>query len=193
MFTGIVTHLGMLKSQNNSSFVFQTDKSFLKEVKNGSSVAVNGACLTVVYRSVDRFKVEMMPETLKRTVFGQIKVGDVVNLELSLLANGRINGHFVLGHVDGVGEVVDIKEEGNSRVFTFRIPKELGRYIASKGSIAVNGVSLTVISVKKDTFSVGIIPYTLKNTNFGKLRIGDKVNIEVDVLARYLERMNVKS
>lgn len=193
MFTGIVTHIGKLKSRKNSSFVFQADKSFLKNIKVGSSVAVCGACLTVISKTPNSFGVELMPETLRRTVFGKLKVGDLVNFELSLEAGGRLDGHFVLGHVDGLAKVLSIEIEGNSRIFTFNVSKELAKYIAKKGSIALDGVSLTVISSDRDCFSVGIIPYTFKNTNFGKLKVGDEVNMEVDVLARYLEKLYVKN
>ena len=190
MFTGIISHLGKVKKIKGNEFSFSAGSSFLKNIKKGSSVAINGVCLTTIGRtSHDSFKVEVMPETLKRTMFGDLKKGDLVNLELALLANGRLEGHFVQGHVDGVGIISSIKKEENSHLFTFKIGKGLNRYVAEKGSIAMNGISLTVIEARGDLFTVGIIPYTWNHTMMKNLKVGDKVNIEVDILAKYVERI----
>lgn len=187
MFTGIISHLGKVKSFKNSVLTIEAGRSLTKNLKRGSSIAVNGACLTVEKLGVQPlFTVEVMPETLKRTNLGDLKVGDLVNLELPLGAGSRIEGHFVQGHVDGVGKVKSIVREKNSHIFQIDITKALVRYIVEKGSIAVNGVSLTVIRVGPSNFSVGIIPYTFRNTNFSTLKVGDSVNIEVDILAKYV-------
>ena len=161
----------------------------IKQVKNGDSVAVNGVCLTVIDKRADLFQVEVMPETLKRTALGGLKSGDIVNLELAMKAADRFAGHIVQGHIDGVATVKSIKQKGNSRLFTFEVPKQLGRYIVEKGSVAVNGISLTVIDTNNKTFTVGIIPYTWRHTMLSSAKVGDRVNIEVDILAKYLEKL----
>ena len=187
MFTGIISHLGKVKNIKGNEFSFSVGASFLKIIKKGSSVAVNGVCLTVVGRSSqDSFKIEVMPETLNRTVLGDLKKGDLVNLELSLSASGRFEGHIVQGHVDGKATAVNIDKEGNSFIFKFRVDKSLTSYLVNKGSVCINGISLTVIEAKNDFFSVGIIPYTWNHTMIKNLKVGDKVNIEVDILAKYI-------
>ena len=189
MFTGIISYIGKVKSFQNSQLLVKADRSFTKQVKNGDSVAVNGVCLTVIDKRADLFQVEVMPETLKRTALGGLKSGDIVNLELAMKAADRFAGHIVQGHIDGVATVKSIKQKGNSRLFTFEVPKQLGRYIVEKGSIAVNGISLTVIDASNKTFTVGIIPYTWRHTMLSSAKVGDRVNIEVDILAKYLEKL----
>ena len=189
MFTGIISHLGKVKSFQNSQLSVRVVRSLIKQVKNGDSVAVNGVCLTVIDKRADLFQVEVMPETLKRTALGGLKSGDIVNLELAMKAADRFAGHIVQGHIDGVATVKSIKQKGNSRLFTFEVPKQLGRYIVEKGSIAVNGISLTVIDASNKTFTVGIIPYTWRHTMLSSAKVGDRVNIEVDILAKYLEKL----
>ena len=189
MFTGIISHLGKVKSFQNNQLSVRVDRSLIKQVKNGDSVAVNGVCLTVIDKRADLFQVEVMPETLKRTALGGLKSGDIVNLELAMKAADRFAGHIVQGHIDGVATVKSIKQKGNSRLFTFEVPKQLGRYIVEKGSIAVNGISLTVIDASNKTFTVGIIPYTWRHTMLSSAKVGDRVNIEVDILAKYLEKL----
>ena len=189
MFTGIISHLGKVKSFQNSQLSVRVDRSLIKQVKNGDSVAVNGVCLTVIDKRADLFQVEVMPETLKRTALGGLKSGDIVNLELAMKAADRFAGHIVQGHIDGVATVKSIKQKGNSHIFTFEVPKQLGRYIVEKGSIAVNGISLTVIDASNKTFTVGIIPYTWRHTMLSSAKVGDRVNIEVDILAKYLEKL----
>lgn len=190
MFTGIISHLGKVKGYKNNTFKIEAKKSFCRQIKKGSSVAVNGICLTVKAKTGNNlFEVEVIPETLRRTNFSDLKSGDFVNLELPLIASDRFAGHIVQGHVDGMAVVNNIKREGNSHIFTFKVPKLLAGYIVEKGSIAINGVSLTVIGVGNTYFTVGIIPYTWQHTMFGKVKIGDRVNIEVDILAKYLEKL----
>ena len=189
MFTGIISHIGKVKSFQNNQLLVKADRSLIKQVKNGDSVAVNGVCLTVIDKRADLFQVEVMPETLKRTALGGLKSGDIVNLELAMKAADRFAGHIVQGHIDGVATVKSIKQKGNSRLFTFEVPKQLGRYIVEKGSIAVNGISLTVIDASNKTFTDGIIPYTWRHTMLSGAKVGDRVNIEVDILAKYLEKL----
>ena len=189
MFTGIISHIGKVKSFQNNQLLVKADRSLIKQVKNGDSVAVNGVCLTVIDKRADLFQVEVMPETLKRTALGGLKSGDIVNLELAMKAADRFAGHIVQGHIDGVATVKSIKQKGNSRLFTFEVPKQLGRYIVENGSIPVNGISLTVIDARNKTFTVGIIPYTWRHTMLSSAKVGDRVNIEVDILAKYLEKL----
>lgn len=190
MFTGIITNLGKVIYKSKNKLTIKTDRTFTNELSTGASIAVNGACLTVTSKpSFDSFSVEIMPETLKRTMLGKLKVDDLVNLELSVSANTLLSGHIVQGHVDGIGKVEGIKKEGNSKLFTIKIPSQLSKYIVEKGSIALNGISLTTIEVGKDYFTVGIIPYTWKHTMLSKLQPGNLVNIETDILAKYLEKL----
>ena len=189
MFTGIISYIVKVKSFQNSQLLVKADRSFTKQVKNGDSVAVNGVCLTVIDKRADLFQVEVMLETLKRTALGGLKSGDIVNLELAMKAADRFAGHIVQGHIDGVAAVKSIKQKGNSHIFTFEVPKQLGRYIVEKGSVAVNGISLTVIDTNNKTFTVGIIPYTWRHTMLSSTKVGDRVNIEVDILAKYLEKL----
>ena len=195
MFTGIISHLGKVESINVARFAFSAPASFIKNLKKGSSVAINGVCLTLKNSpSARNFNVDLMPETVKRSTFSHFKKGDLANLELAMSANSRFEGHIVQGHIDGVAKLSSVKKQGNSRILSFEVPDHLGKYIVEKGSIAVNGISLTVIYVKNDDFSVGIIPYTWENTMLKQLKVSDKVNIEVDILAKYLEKLvkNVK-
>jgi riboflavin synthase len=192
MFTGIVSYIGTFKARKNSSFSFGGPKDFLGKLKVSGSVCVNGVCLTVKGIKDGKFNVDVMPETLRRTNLGNLEEGCEVNLELSLRLGDEFGGHMVSGHIDGTAEVKTIKREGNSQVFTFKLAEGLAKYLVGKGSIAVNGVSLTVIAGTGNSFSVGIIPYTLENTNFGRLKVGDSVNIEVDMMAKYVEKLVAK-
>ncbi|OGD85619.1 riboflavin synthase subunit alpha, partial [Candidatus Curtissbacteria bacterium RBG_13_35_7] len=175
MFTGIVSYLGKVQSIKSNTLVFEVDKILAKKLKKGDSISINGACLTIENKSVNSFGVHIIGETRKRTNLGLLKSSDLVNLELPMAVNGKFAGHIVQGHIDGVGLVKSIKKERNSCIFSFKVTKFISKYIVEKGSIAVNGVSLTVISVKADSFTVGIIPYTWENTNFKILKTGDKV------------------
>lgn len=190
MFTGIITHLGKVESIYNSKYTFSADSSFFKQVRGGSSVSVNGVCLTVISNpKSNRFTVEVMPETARKTMLVNLAIGDMVNLELPATYKTFLSGHIVQGHVDGVGTSIEIIKEENSRILTIGIDKELTSYIVEKGSISVNGISLTVISIGESYFTVGIIPYTWKHTMLYTIRIGDRVNIEVDIIAKYVEKL----
>lgn len=189
MFTGIISHLGSFLGKEGPTFSFKVADALLEKVAVADSIAVNGVCLTVIGLLKGGFTADLIPETLKRTNLGTLKVHDVVNLELPLGAGGSFDGHMVQGHIDGKAVVGAITKKGNSRLFKFRLEGDLDKYIVEKGSIAINGVSLTVIDVSDHSLTVGIIPYTFKNTNFGNLKVGDLVNIEVDMMAKYVEKL----
>lgn len=190
MFTGIITHIGRLDRRENSTFTFKTSQSFCQRIDRSSSVAVNGVCLTVLSESGNNnFSVDIMPETARRTMLGKLKIGNLVNLELPVTAQQLLSGHIMQGHVDGVGRIKRIKKEGNGQLLTITIPKNLSKYIVKKGSIAVNGISLTVINAGSTDFTVGIIPYTWQHTMLKHSTMGDFVNIEVDIFAKYLEKL----
>ncbi|MBI4084796.1 MAG: riboflavin synthase [Candidatus Levybacteria bacterium] len=186
MFTGIITHLGICKDKSDSGILISAPKSFANVLKKGSSVAVNGICLTITSKSDSSFRVDIMPETWKKTAMSKLSPHDVVNLELPMAANGRFEGHIAQGHVDGVAKIVKIEKKKNSWVFKFKTHKKLTSFMIEKGSVAVNGISLTIISVTKTTFTVGIIPYTFTNTMLYNAKINDLVNIETDMLGKYL-------
>lgn len=190
MFTGIIYHIGKLESKKSSVFTFSAPLSFLKNVKQGTSISVNGTCLTV-YESPKRqtFSVQLMPETVKKTVFNNLELGEDVNLELPATAQTFLSGHIVQGHVDGVGRVIKIGRQGNSQVLTIGVPKNLISYIVPKGSIAINGISLTVVDVIGRFFTVSITPFTWQHTMFKQSKVGDVLNIEVDILAKYIEKL----
>jgi riboflavin synthase len=198
MFTGIVEELGEVVAitERGDSAVLQVRAATVAEdVTHGASIAVNGVCLTVVGQQADpvgalvRLEFDVMAETLKRSVIGALKPGDRVNLERAARVDSRLDGHIVQGHVDGTGSVLARTPGTEWESFRFSLPLDLARYVAEKGSIAVNGVSLTVSAVGADFFEVGLIPETLRATNLGAAAIGDPVNLEVDVLAKYTERL----
>jgi len=191
VFTGLVADLGhVARVDRTADGVRLTVESPLaSELGEGDSVAVNGVCLTAVGICGDRFGADVMHETLRRSSLGDVDEGGRVNLELPLRADGRLGGHLVQGHVDGVGAVVDVRDEGFARVVTVEAPTELLRYVVEKGSIAVDGVSLTVAEVGDATFAVSLIPETLERTNLGAATPGTPVNLEVDILAKYVEKM----
>lgn len=190
MFTGIITHLGKVVKKENTVFTFSADASLVQHLDMGTSISVNGVCLTVLKKpTVDTFSIEVMPETQQKTNMHTLKKDDFVNLELPATPQTFLSGHIVQGHVDATAEIVDIQPDGNSHLFTFAVSPELTKYIIVKGSITVNGISLTVISVSSEFFTVGIIPHTFKNTMLHKAQKGDLVNIEVDVLAKYIEKL----
>lgn len=193
MFTGIICEVGEIKEvsekKGNILLTISAQES-LKDKKKGDSIAVDGVCTTIVDLGKNYFSVELMPETLRKTSFSDLKVSSKVNLESPLKLNDNIDGHLVLGHIDSTGEVVKFENEGeSSKVLTIRFPLILAKFLALKGSVAVDGVSLTISDLQTDTFSVSLIPHTLENTNLGDLKAGSKVNLEIDMLARYLERM----
>lgn len=196
MFTEIVTAKGYIRATSGEGVRrFEIDAPYEPVgIALGASIAHAGACLTVVERrrTTDgcRFAVEVSPETLRLTTLGKWKVGDPVNLERALAMGEELGGHLVTGHVDGVGEVVDRREEGEWLILSVRPPTDLNRFIARKGSITVDGVSLTVNTVTRDTFDLMIIPHTAEVTTLGALQIGAHVNLEVDLMARYAARLS---
>lgn len=188
MFSGIVEATGtvakILKEGTNIHFTITSDIS--KEAYIDQSIAHNGVCLTVVEHDATTYVVTAIQETLDKTNLGNWQIGDIINLERSLTANARIDGHFVQGHVDTIATCKDILEVDGSWYFHFNIASEFGKYIVDKGSICINGVSLTVVTASDDSFSVAIIPYTYAHTNFSQLKIGSIVNIEFDILGKYI-------
>ena len=193
MFTGLVADLGTVSDvvATADGVRLQVATSLAAELSEGDSVAVNGVCLTAVSANAQAFTAEVMNETLRRSSLAEVSAGGRVNLELPLRAQDRLGGHVVQGHVDGVGAVSGVQDDGFARVVTIDAPPELLRYVVEKGSIAVDGVSLTVSSVSPDTFAVSLIPETLERTNLGAAAPGTPVNLEVDVLAKYVEKLMV--
>ncbi len=192
MFTGLIEEQGRIKSVNVSSKGMELTvecEKILDDVTLGASISVNGACQTVVDFGKDYITVQASNETLKVTNFKNLKQGDKVNLERALTLNKRIDGHIVSGHIDCTATFINAKEDGFSRKFFFRLPKEFVKYVIYKGSIAVNGVSLTVASIKDDVFSVSLIPTTLREVNLTNLKNGEIVNIETDLFAKYVEKI----
>ena len=191
MFTGLVADLGEIVSLDagDAGVRLFVRTTLAPEIGEGDSVAVNGVCLTATNITGEGFSADVMNESLRRTSLSEAGVGRTVNLELPLRAADRLGGHFVQGHVDGVATVRDIVEDGFARVVTFSAPAELLRYIVEKGSIAVDGVSLTVSAVDDVSFAVSLIPETLERTTLGTAEPGRPVNLEVDVLAKYVEKL----
>jgi len=193
MFTGIIQAMGSIASLENRGgdlrLGIRTGKLPLTDVALGDSIAVSGVCLTVVELVGDGFGADVSGETLRRTVLGQLAVNDNVNLEKALTLATRLGGHLVSGHVDGIGSVLSRKADNRSIQFTLQAPDELARYIATKGSICVDGVSLTVNRVEGAAFELNIVPHTLQVTTLEEYRPGRPVNLEVDLIARYLERL----
>lgn len=192
MFTGLVEEKGELlnkiKTGDGYQLVIKASK-IMEDLVIGSSVSVNGCCLTVVKKDAGTFAVDTIEETLKKTNLGSLKINDNVNLERPLKANARLGGHFVLGHVDTKGVVAEIKELSNSHFLTIRYPDEFKKYLIYVGSVAIDGVSMTVAQLEGNTFSVGIIPFTWQETIFSNKKVGDTVNLEFDVLGKYVERI----
>ncbi|BDQ02717.1 riboflavin synthase [Ignavibacterium sp.] len=197
MFTGLVEEKGILKEKiptgDGFQFEIQAEK-VLDDLTIGSSIAVNGCCLTVVKRTEKTFSVDTIEETLNKTNLGVLKQGEKVNLERPLKADARLGGHFVLGHIDTTGRIEEIKELSNSHWMTISFPERFKQYLIYVGSVAIDGVSMTVAELKDSKFSVGIIPHTWKETIFSDKKVGDTVNLEFDVLGKYVERiMNNKT
>ena len=191
MFTGIIEEIGIVKSITNNSlgidFVIEGDKIF-SDLKLGDSVAVNGCCQTVTNINNKTFTVQAVSETVNLTNFQSLKINDEVNLERALTLNSRLGGHMVSGHIDGTGILTTIQDKGNSTIFEISAPENIIKYMIYKGSITVNGVSLTVCELNEKTFKVSVIPHTLNNTTFKNLKVGDKVNLEPDMVAKYIEK-----
>jgi len=191
MFTGIITDLGTVRSVTKSGdwrFEFNTAYD-TDAIDIGASIACSGCCLTVVEKGPGWFAADVSAETISKTVCGTWEEGSQVNFERPLKASDELGGHIVSGHVDGVGSITSIEPEGDSFRIQFQVPSELAHYIASKGSVAVNGVSLTVNEVEGHVFGVNIIPHTCEMTSFGTAKVGDRVNLEIDLLARYVARL----
>lgn len=192
MFTGIVAGGGKIAAKRTvgGGIAFDLMAEFdLIDPEEGESIAVNGVCLTAYSIVGNKFSADVSPETLSRTKLGMLGPGDTVNLERALRLSDRLGGHLVSGHVDCMATVTSIKKRGDYTIFSFSHPKEQGRYIIEKGSITIDGVSLTVNSCSEGTFSVSIIPHTLKVTTLGMLQVGSKVNIEVDIIGKYVEKL----
>ena len=193
MFTGIILAIGHIaaieRKAGDCRIKINTGKMSLSDVALGDSIAVNGVCLTAVELGADYFCADVSNETLNKTLINTLLVGAPVNLELALTPTTRMGGHIVSGHVDGVGQVVEKKADGRSFCFKIKAPDQLAKYIAHKGSICINGISLTVNDVSGATFSVNIVPHTLAETTLGSATTGTFVNLEVDMLARYMERL----
>jgi len=191
MFTGIIQSIGVikkiesLKKDVQISVVYDPKK--INDINLGDSISVNGICLTVQKKQKNQFIFHVSQETLNRTIV--FKENAMVNLESSLLYNGKVGGHFVTGHIDGIGKISEIKINSQCWIIEIKPPKKLLKFIAEKGSVSINGVSLTVNSIKDDKFKVNIIPFTLKETNLGALIKGSEINIEIDLIARYLENI----
>ena len=192
MFTGLIAELGTVERLAEDSTSCQLTvraPKILPGVKIGDSIAVNGVCLTVVRLLGNTFTADVMPETVRRTTLHQLQPGDKVNLEKALRPTDGLDGHIVQGHVEGVGKIQQVTPEGNALVYRIEAPRELLRYIVEKGSIAVDGISLTVTEDDGSGFGVSLIPHTAKMTTLGYKRAGDMVNLETDILARYVEKM----
>jgi len=195
MFTGIIEGLGTIKeiqpAGQGQRYTLEAD-FVLDQTKIGDSIAVSGACLTAVFVAGKRFKVDVSPETLAKTTFGRARIGERVNLERALRLGDRLDGHLVSGHIDGMGTIKSKKPAGNAIVVAIGVPEPLLRYMIEKGSVAVDGISLTINDCSRDGFEVSIIPHTAKLTTIGFKNIGDLVNIETDMIGKYIEKFIAK-
>ena len=196
MFTGIIEGIGKIekisKNTKNRSAIQMTVNlgKYAKGLKIGQSVSLNGVCLTATKLTKSNCIFEMIEETTNKTDLGNLKPGDIVNIERSLRTGDRLEGHFVLGHVDGVGIIKKIQNKPKEVQVWFEVPKELSKYVVKKGSIAVDGISLTVVDIKNNLASVCLIPHTIEITNFKTKNVGDKINIETDILGKYILKQN---
>lgn len=192
MFTGLVEEVGeclWLRQTSKSVQLTVTAKRVSRDIHTGDSVAVNGCCLTVTSHRKDHITFDILDETMRVTNLDKLRPESLVNLERALPADGRLGGHFVQGHVDCTSGLLTLKERGSDLKLEFSLPSRFAQYVAYKGSIAINGTSLTVAEVSESSFSVWIIPHTRRHTNLGKLKAGDTVNLEFDILAKYAERI----
>ena len=192
MFTGIIEELGKvvsLKRGSQAAILAIEGNLIFEDLKLGDSVAVNGVCLTAIHISGNMFQADVMNETFHRSSLGGLQKGDVVNLERAMAANGRFGGHMVAGHIDAAGELVGKQRDDNAVWFTIKAPPQVMRYCVEKGSIALDGISLTIAKLGEDTISVSMIPHTMEHTNFGKKMIGDLVNLENDMVGKYVEKL----
>lgn len=192
MFTGIIEEIGHIKqieSGEASAKIFIEADKIMSDIAVGKSIATNGICLTVIAFNKKSFTVEVMHETFNCTNLGDLAVGSPVNLERAMVANGRFDGHIVSGHVDGLGTIHHIEVDDNAHWFTIQTTSKLLRYIVEKGSITIDGISLTVARVAADSFAVSIIPHTLQQTILGSRQVGQTVNLEVDIIGKYVEQL----
>lgn len=193
MFTGIVQGMGSVRAieprGGDATLVFDTGNVSLAGIELGGSIAVNGVCLTATQFDASSFRADVSRETLTLTTLGECTVGAPVNIEKALLAGQALGGHYVTGHVDGIGRLASRHDDARSVRMEFQVPAELAKYVARKGSICIDGVSLTVNGAQGDRFDVNLVPHTLQVTTLGRLQPGDRVNLEVDIIARYVERM----
>lgn len=192
MFTGIIEEIGTVKQliRGDKAIVLEiTAKKVLEDVKLGDSISVNGVCLTVTTFSANRFTVDVMPETVHATSLSELAAGSKVNLERAMIANGRFGGHFVSGHVDGTGMIEEKRRVSNAVYYTISVANDLARFLMLKGSVTVDGTSLTIFGVAENTFTISLIPHTMQETILGEKGKGDKVNIEVDMLAKYMDHL----
>ncbi len=189
MFTGIIEEAGKVISAQVGSFVFAAS-DVLSGMKHGDSIAVNGVCLTITDFKVNSFSVDIMPETLKRTNLGLLRAGDRVNLERPVALGGQLGGHLVQGHVDDTGKVASVMWDGGTMLIRFEVPPEVMRFTVPKGFIAVDGVSLTIADKDTSSFWVSVVDYTQKHTTLGSKQVGDLVNLEADIIAKYVEQLS---
>jgi len=189
LFTGIIEEIGKVVSISSESLVIAASQT-VKGMRHGDSIAINGACLTVTDFTTNSFSVDVMPETLRRTNLGLLKVGDGVNLERPLTLGGQLGGHLVQGHVDDTGRVASVIWEGKAMLLRFEAPPEVMRFTVPKGFIAVDGVSLTIVDKDTSSFWVSIVEYTRQHTTLGDRQVGDLVNLEADIIAKYVEQLS---
>jgi riboflavin synthase len=192
MFTGIIEEIGGIISSSltaGSGELKVAAKLILSDAKPGDSIAVNGVCLTITYIAGTTITFDVSPETLRRSNLGSLKTGDPVNLERALAAGGRFGGHMVSGHIDATGTLAAKRDEGNATIFTFNAPSGIMHYLIEKGSIAIDGISLTIAALTQGSFSVAVIPHSLQQTTLGRAQVGATVNLENDLVAKYIEKL----
>lgn len=187
MFTGIIEEVGVVRHRNNSEFVISATR-VLSNLKQGDSIAIDGACMTVTDLTHSEFSIQVSPESFQRTTFGHLQAGDEVNLERAMLLGDRFNGHLVQGHVDGVGRINKVENQDTFSLWTFDAPETVTPYLLSKGSVTINGISLTVVTPANSTFSVAVIPETFNATTLRSKKPGDRVNMEADAFGKYVFR-----
>lgn len=185
MFTGIIEEVGAVARKSGADLCIMA-QTVLEGVQKGDSIAIDGACMTVVDFSDDSFVVQVSPESYKRTTLGRLRPGDAVNLERAMAADGRFGGHFVLGHVDAVGRVESVEDQGEFKFWTFNAPPEVAHYLVPKGSVTIDGISLTVVNPTGASFGVAVIPKTLNETTLQSKKAGDPVNMEADVIGKHI-------
>tara|TARA_A100001037_G_scaffold286769_1_gene295499 strand:+ start:3514 stop:4095 length:582 start_codon:yes stop_codon:yes gene_type:complete len=188
MFSGIVEQVGKIISFENNILLIE-EPNLSKELNISESIAINGICLTVINKHNNSFSVEVTPETIKRTNLKNLNLNEIVNLEKPLKYNGLVGGHLVQGHIDCVGEIIEINSDANAKIFTISFPKTYFRYVVEKGYISIDGISLTIVECADDYLTLSIIPYTLEHTNLKNKKINDLVNLEFDITGKYLEKL----